>query len=277
MGSHPPHRSLARVLLAFAAIYIFWGSTFLAIRFAVVTIPPLLLMGTRHLGAGSLLYLLQRARGQWRPERGLWIPALISGAFCFLGCHSLLAWAELRVPSGLAALLAATLPMWMVLLARLRGQESVIRLRVVIGIALGFLGVAILIPFGLPGQGLERVSALAILVSELLWAIGAIYSRGVRTKTSTSTFAAMQMLCGGVLLWTVGLALGEGSGLHASGFTLRAVLSLLFLIVFGSLVTYTAYTWLLQVSSPALVSTHSYINPVVAVFLGWAMAGESVT
>ena len=275
--SHRPHPGLLKLVPAFAAIYILWGSTFLAIRFAVQTMPPLLMMGTRHLGAGGLLCLWQLSRGRWRPEPGLWRSAWIAGAFCFLGCHSLLAWAELRLSSGLAALLSATLPIWMVLLARFRGQGSELTPKVLSGIAIGFAGVALLVPLRFTGHQAEGWSALAIIFCEIFWAIGVIYSRGVKTKTPLATFAAMQMLCGGVLLWLTGLTFGEGAQLHASAFTLRSVLSLGFLIVFGSLVAFTAYTWLLQVSSPAIVSTHSYVNPVVAVFLGWAFAGEAVT
>ena len=274
MGSH---QSRVKLLLAFGAIYFIWGSTFLAIRFAVRTLPPLLTMGTRHLMAGSLLFAWLRWRGPVRLEVRMWGPALFSGACCFLGCHGLLAWAEMRIDSGLAALLSSTLPIWMVLLAHFRGPESELNARVLSGIGLGFAGVAILMPMDFRGPHAEGLRALAILGAEMLWAVGAIYARGVKSRTSASTFAAMQMLCGGVLLWTLGLALGEGAQLHAGAFTARAVLSLAFLIVFGSLVTFTAYTWLLQVSSPAVVSTHSYVNPLVAVLLGWALAGESVT
>ena len=273
MGEH----SRVKVLLAFGAIYFVWGSTFLAIRFAVQTLPPLLTMGTRHLAAGGLLFAWLYLRGHVRPEPWLWRPAFFAGACCFLGCHGLLAWAEIRIDSGLAALLSSTLPIWMVLLAALRGQESELNPQVLSGIALGFAGVAILMPMDFSGPHPEGLRALAILAAELLWAVGAIYSRGVKSKTPPATFAAMQMASGGVLLWAVGLALGEGGRLHPENFTARSVLSLVFLIVFGSLVTFTAYVWLLQVSSPAIVSTHSYINPLVAVLLGWAAGGETVT
>jgi drug/metabolite transporter (DMT)-like permease len=121
------------------------------------------------------------------------------------------------------------------------------------------------------------MSALAIILAEILWAVGAIYSRGVKTDTPATTFAAMQMVCGGALLWLVGVGFGEAGHLTTAAFTARSVLSLAFLIFFGSLVTFTAYTWLLKVSSPAIVSTHSYVNPVVAVVLGWALAGEQFT
>lgn len=272
------HHSRMQLLLAFAAIYFVWGSTFLAIRFAVESLPPLLMMGTRHLAAGVLLFVWLRMRGEKvRVEPRLWGAAFFAGACCFLGCHGLLAWAEMRLDSGLAALLSSTLPIWMVLLAPLRGQESELNTRVLCGIALGFAGVAVLMPMDFSGPKPEGLRALAVLAAEILWAVGAIYSRGVKTKAPGSTFAAMQMLAGGLLLWTVGLGLGEGSRLNAAAFTPKAVLSLVFLIVFGSLLAFTAYVWLLQVSSPAIVSTHSYVNPLVAVLLGWALAGESIS
>ena len=275
MGSH---HSRVKLLLAFGAIYFIWGSTFLAIRFAVQTLPPLLTMGTRHLVAGILLFALLGARGiRVRPEPRLWLPAFFSGACCFLGCHGLLAWAEMRIDSGLAALLSSTLPIWMLLLAPLRGQESELNPRVLSGIALGFAGVALLIPMNFTGPHPEGLRALAILAAEFLWAVGAIYARGVKSGAPAFNFVAMQMVCGGVLLWAVGLALGEGSRVHAADFTARSVLSLAFLILFGSLIAFSAYVWLLQVSSPAIVSTHSYVNPLVAVLLGWAVAHETIT
>lgn len=275
VGSHPPSR--VKLLLAFGAIYFIWGSTFLAIRFAVRTLPPLLTMGTRHLAAGLLLFAWLALRGPVRPEPRLWLSAIFAGGCCFLGCHGLLAWAEIRLDSGLAALLSSSLPIWMVLLAPLRGQESEMNPRVFSGIALGFAGVAVLIPMDFKGPHPEGLRALAVLAAELLWAVGAIYSRGVKTKTSGTTFAAMQMLCGGVMLWLAGLGIGEAGQVHLENFTTRSVVSLLFLIVFGSLVTFSAYVWLMQVSSPAIVSTHSYVNPLVAVLLGWAFAHEAIT
>ena len=276
-GPAPREPATIKVLLAFGAIYIIWGSTFLAIRFAVQTLPPLLMMGARQLAAGILLFVWLLARGKAWPERRLWRPACVAGAFCFVGCHGLLGWAELRVPSGLAALLAASLPIWMVLGARAWGQGSELTPKALSGIALGFIGVAVLVPFRFSGHLAETLSAFAILLGELLWAMGAIYARGVRTSTPPATFAAMQMMCGGGMLLAIGLASGEASRLSAAAFTTRSTLSFLFLIVFGSLVAFTAYSWLLQVRSPAVVSTHSYVNPLIAVLLGWAMAGESVT
>jgi drug/metabolite transporter (DMT)-like permease len=273
-GAEP---DILKLLTAFAIIHLVWGSTFLAIRFAVETLPPLLMMGSRHLLAGILLLAWLRMRGHAWPEPRLWRSALLAGSFCFLGCHGLLGWAELYVPSGLAALLAASLPIWMVLLAPLGGQESELRPKVLAGIALGIAGVAILTPLHFGAQQRQGWGALAIIAGELLWAIGAIYSRGVKTRTPVSVFAAMQMVCGGALLCLTGLGVGEASRLTPASFTARSVLSLAFLVVFGSILAFSAYTWLLQVSSPAIVSTHSYVNPLVAVFLGWAAAGEQFT
>ncbi len=275
MGSR---HSTVKLLLAFGAIYFIWGSTFLAIRFAVEAFPPLLTMAARHLSAGLLLFgWLATRKGRLRVDPRLWPAAFVSGGCCFLGCHGLLAWAEMRLDSGLAALLSSSLPIWMVLLAALLRQESELSPRVLSGIALGFVGVAMLIPMDFKGQQPEGLRALAVLAAEVLWAVGAIYGRGVNARGSAFTFAAMQMLSGGLLLAVVGLGLGEGGRLHAADFTLRAVLSLAFLILLGSLVAYSAYVWLLQVSSPAIVSTHSYVNPLVAVLLGWAFAHEAIT
>jgi len=271
--------STVSLIAAFGAIYFIWGSTFLAIRFAVETIPPLLAMGSRHLVAGTILLgWMLLVRREKIPDARVWLHALVAGAFCFLGCHGLLAWAEVRIDSGLAALLSSTLPIWMVLLARARGQESELTPRVLTGIALGLIGVAVLIPFKFSiSEKAQWLGALAIILAEVFWAAGAIYSRGAKTETPVFLFAAMQMLCGGTLLWIVGFASGEGNHLNGQAFTAKAVGGLLFLVFFGSLITFTSYTWLLKVCSPAVVTTHSYVNPLVAVFLGWMLANESVT
>lgn len=267
-----------KLLLAFAAIYLIWGSTFLAIRLAVASLPPLVMMGTRHLVAGAVLYLWMRGRGAERPSARQWVMAAIGGGFLFLGCHGLLAWAEQSVPSGMAALLSSTVSLWMVLLARVRGQDSKLSLRVLSGIGLGFFGVAVLMGVGIGTHSWQTdpVRALAIVLCELCWAIGAIYGRGLKRAPSSGLFAAMQMLAGGALLWIVGLGLGEGSRLSLATLQPQALGSLAYMIVFGSLLAFTAYHWLLTVSTAAKVSTHAYVNPVVAVLLGWLLAGEPI-
>jgi drug/metabolite transporter (DMT)-like permease len=256
---------------AFFAIYMVWGSTYLGIRYALESLPPLLMMGMRHIIAGGLLYGWVRLRGGVAPQLRLWWPATIAGALCFLGGHGLLSWAELRISSGLAGLLVATEPLVIVLLARWAGQER-LSLRSLLGLALGMAGIAMLFHSGVKQGG--ATAASAVLAGSVLWSIGAIYARE-HTRSSAALFAGMQMLAGGLLLLVVGLLLGER--LHPAHVTLHSWVALLYLIVFGSIIAFGAYTWLMRVSTAAKVSTHAYVNPLVAVFLGWMLAGERVT
>lgn len=260
-----------KLLAAFFAIYVIWGSTYLAIRFAVEGLPPLLMMGARHLTAGALLLGVLLLRGERLPARKAWGAALIGGGLQFLGGHGLLAWAEVRVSSGLAALLIASEPLVMVVLARLAGQER-LSLRSVGALALGAVGVAVLFETG-ARQG-SALATGAVLLGTLLWSMGAIYARAV-SGASAVMFAALQMLLGGILLLAVGGASGER--VQLAEVSLRSLASLVYLIIFGSLVAFSAYTWLMKVTTAASVSTHCYVNPIVAVFLGWALAGERVT
>ncbi|HEY1271991.1 MAG TPA: EamA family transporter [Terriglobales bacterium] len=264
------------LLLAFAAIYLIWGSTYLGIRYAVETIPPLLMMGTRHLAAGLMLYAWLRLRGTPAPLRMHWKGAAIAGGFFFLGSHGSLAWAEQRVPSGLAALLCATLPLWIVLMTRLRGEKRHLSAPVLGGLLLGFVGVAILIgPAALEtGSRSSLLYAGVVLMGAFLWAIGTMYTQHATLPSSSSLSAAMQMIAGGVILWVAGLVTGER--VHPAAITGKSVLSLAYLIIFGSLIAFTAFTWLHKVSSPTRNSTYAYVNPVVAVFVGWFFAGEEV-
>ena len=280
LHKNPPHVQSARnpsriqLILAFAAIYLIWGSTYLGIRYAVETIPPLLMMGMRHSVAGALVYAWARHRGAPAPELRQWLYAAIAGAFLFLGSHGSLAWAEQRVPSGLAALLCATLPLWTVLLARIGGTERALGGRAWTGLLLGFSGVALLIGPDALRQRLDLLPAATVLFGAFLWSVGTIYSKGARMPSSAVLSAAMQMMAGGFLLFIAGAATGEVSQLHLSSITARSVLSLGYLIVFGSIIAFTAFTWLVQVSTPSMVSTYAYVNPVIAVFIGWALAGE---
>src|SRR5512146_3046018 len=255
-----------KLLAAFFAIYVIWGSTYLAIRFAVEGLPPLLMMGARHLTAGALLLGFLLVRGEKTPGRAAWSAALIGGALQFLGGHGLLAWAEVRVSSGLAALLVAAEPLVMVVLARLAGQER-LYLRTLGALALGMVGVAVLFETG-ARQG-SALAAAAVLAAGMFWSVGAIYARGVRSNTSTAMFAAMQMLVGGIMLLLVGGAAGER--VRVAEVSSRSLWALGYLIIFGSLVAFSAYTWLMKVTTAARVTTHCYVNPIVAVFLGWAL------
>jgi drug/metabolite transporter (DMT)-like permease len=277
-GAAPPkHRggpTAIQVGLGFAAIYLIWGSTYLGIRYAVETIPPFLMMGIRHLVAGVLVYAWARRSGVPAPALKQWKFAVIAGAILFLGGHGVLAWAEQKVPSGLAALLCATLPLWTVLLARADGTERRLGIKGWIGVVLGFTGVAVLIGPSALGPRLNLLAAAAAAGSALLWAVGTGYTRKVVMPSSKILSAAMQMISGGTLLLIAGSMAGETSHLHMANLTMRSVLSLAYLIVFGSIVAFTVYTWLVSVSSPSMLSTYAYVNPVIAVFLGCALAGE---
>jgi len=268
--------SRAQIVLGFAAIYLIWGSTYLGIRYAVETIPPLLMMGVRHFVAGTLVYAWVRRRGTPAPQLKQWGYAVIAGAFLFLGGHGVLAWAEQKVPSGLAALLCATLPLWTVLLSRLDGTERKLDIRAWAGLLLGFAGVALLIGPSALARHLDVLATGAVLSSALLWAVGTSYTRAVRLPSSTVLSAAMQMVSGGAMLLITGLLAGEGAQVHFAAITIRSVLSLAYLTVFGSIIAFTVYVWLVTVSSPSRISTYAYVNPVVAVLLGWAVAGEAL-
>jgi drug/metabolite transporter (DMT)-like permease len=270
--------SHAQLVLAFAAIYLIWGSTYLGIRYAVETIPPLLMMGTRHLVAGILVYGWARRHGQPSPQPRHWWCASLAGALLFLGGHGVLAWAEQTIASGLAALLCATLPLWTVLLVWIQRSEGNLGGKVWWGILLGFAGVMLLVgPAGFrSGESLNLLGACGAVFSALVWAVGTLYTRRARLPASTVLSAAMQMITGGALLLLGGAAMGEGARLHLPSVSLRSALALAYLIGFGSIVAFTAFTWLVAVSRPSLVSTYAYVNPVIAVLLGWALAGERV-
>ena len=269
-------RTVWPVALGFAAIYLIWGSTYLGIRYAVETIPPLLMMALRHLTAGLIVYFWVRRSGVPAPELRQWKFAAIAGAALFLGGHGILAWAEQKIPSGLAALLCATLPLWTVLLARFDGTEPRLGIKAMIGILLGFAGVAVLIGPGALTGHLDLLAALAAVASALLWTIGTAYTRRVPLPSSKVLSAAMQMISGGMLLLLVGVMTGELKHFMIGSLTTKSILALAYLIVFGSIIAFTVYTWLVSVSSPSMVSTYAYVNPVIAVLLGWALAGESL-
>jgi drug/metabolite transporter (DMT)-like permease len=276
--SAPPKVSRSAVLAAFVSICVIWGSTYLAIRCAVETIPPLLMMGIRHITAGGLLYAWARLRGTAAPLRIHWKGAAVTGVFLFLGSHGSLAWAEQRVTSGLAALLSATLPLWIVVLTRITGRGGRLRASVIAGLVLGFLGVAILIgPAGFhSGSSLNLAAAVAVLFGAVSWATGTLYSQRATLPSSSLLSSAMQMVSGGVALLAMATLSGETSRVHLSAMILRSTFALGYLIVFGSIIAFTAFTWLHKHVSATRNSTYAYVNPVVAVFLGWALAGEAV-
>lgn len=273
----PPSR--AKVAAAFAAIYLIWGSTYLAIKCAVATLPPLFMASARFLIAGSILYVLTRLRGAARPTRQHWLAAIGVGALLLLGGNGSLAWSEQRVPSGLAALLLATIPIWMVLLDSRRQDGTKLDGQVLGGLAVGLAGLGLLMgPAKLWGsERVDLVGAGVLMFGSVSWSVGSIYSRHAKLPSSPFLAAAMEMLVGSGMLLVGGLLMGEWSQLHAAGVSGRSILGLVYLVVFGSLLGFTAYIWLLGVTSTARVSTYAYVNPVVAVFLGWTLAGEPLT
>jgi drug/metabolite transporter (DMT)-like permease len=282
-GPSPSRPSRQRLVLAFAAVYLIWGSTYLGIKIAIETIPPFLMAGLRFTIAGSLLYFWMVRRGSAAPTRAQWRSAAMIGALLFLGGNGALTWAELRVDSGLASLLVSTIPLWMVFIthAQHKGKHDRTRLggQVIAGLALGLVGIGLLVgPSELFGHGgVDHLGAGVLLCGSLAWTLGSLYSPKANLPKSTMLAASMEMICGGVLLILLGLATRETTGLDFGAISMRSMLGFLYLISFGSLLGFTSYNWLLSHATPARVSTYAYVNPVVAVFLGWAIADEVVT
>ena len=264
-----------QLALAFAAIYLVWGSTYLAIRYAVETIPPLVTAGVRHSIAGAIMLAWAWVRG-FRPTREHWISGFVLGALFFLIGHGTLHWAEQYVGSGLAALLIATEPMFIVVLAWLMGQQKISRMSA-LGLGLGVLGVAILTGFELSIKGASVLGLLAVLLGSLAWSMGVVISPKLKLPSDALARTALPTICGAVLLLAAAGVTGEFQATHWAAISLKSILGLAYLIVFGSLIAFTSYTWLLQKCPPALVATHTYANPVVAVFLGWLLASEPLT
>jgi drug/metabolite transporter (DMT)-like permease len=264
-----------QLALAFVAIYIIWGSTYLAIRYAVETIPPLVTAGIRHSIAGTILLAWAWARG-FRPTRAHWLSGLVVGALFFLIGHGTLHWAEQYVGSGLAALLIATEPMFILVLAWSMGQQKISRLSA-LGLGLGVLGVAMLTGAELTVKGSSLLALMAVLVGSLAWSAGVVISPRLKLPSDALGRTALPTICGAVMLLAAAALTGEFHATHWAGISSKSILGLAYLIVFGSVVAFTAYTWLLQRCPPALVATHTYANPVVAVFLGWLLASEPLT
>jgi drug/metabolite transporter (DMT)-like permease len=271
--------SRAQVVTAFAAIYVIWGSTYLAIRYAIESLPPFLMAGARFLIAGAILYVVARRRGAPAPVAMNWRAAVIAGALLLVGGNGAVVWSEQRVASGAAALLVATVPLWMVLLEGLRKGGERPSGRVIAGVVLGLVGLALLIgPSELAGGGrIDLIGAAALLIGTLSWAVGSLYTRHAKLPDSPFLSVALEMLCGGSLLVVLGLVTGESARLHLGAVSARSLLAFLYLVTFGALLGFTAYIWLLKVSTPARVSTYAYVNPVVAVFLGWLLGGETIS
>jgi drug/metabolite transporter (DMT)-like permease len=270
-----PNRLL--IVFCFFSIYVIWGSTYLAIRYAVETIPALYTAGFRHLCAGTILLTWALAKGL-RPTWPQIRASVVIGFFFFLVGHGSLHWAEKFVPSGLAALLIAIEPIFVFLLSSAAARTWRVNWMLLAGIALGLLGVAILVrrTTAESAHG-SALGSVMILVGAFSWSVGIIYSRRSHLSGSPLLLSALSLLSGAVMLLLTGTIAGEWRNFSLAQVTTKSWLSLGYLILFGSVITFTAYNWLLEHYSPTLVATHTYVNPVVAVCLGWAYAGEALT
>src|SRR6266436_6220101 len=276
----PASRTSTPVIIAFGLVYVVWGSTYLAIRVGIESFPPLLLAGSRHLLTGLILYPILRWKTGARPTAAHWRMSFITG-FLLLGVgNGGVCLAERAVPSGVTALLVATVSLWMVIVDWLRPGGTRPGGRVAAGLLLGFSGLALLVgPKNLGGSG--RVDPLGVgllLVASLAWACGSVYSKhsgGLAGSALMGT--AMQCLAGGVSLWVAGILSGEVNALHLSAISARSWAAMAYLIVFGSMIGFTAYIYILKKSTATRVATYAFVNPVVALFLGWLFVGESIT
>ena len=265
--------------VALLAVYIIWGSTYLGIRFAVETIPPFLQAAVRFLISGSLLVIWRRAAGDPAPTRNQWRSAAIVGLLLILGGNGLISWSEQTIPSGIAALLASTIPMFMVLVEALRPGGARPGWIQIVGLLVGFGGVALLVgPQAFNGGAgqLNITGLLVALAGAFLWSLGSIYNRGADLPQSTLLFTGMEMLTGSLGLFILSAATGEFGRLDIAGISTRSLLGLAFLITFGSLVGFVSYGWLLRNAPVRLVATYPYVNPLVAIVLGAWLAQETL-
>lgn len=280
-----------RILAAFAVVYLVWGSTYLAIRVAVATLPPFLLAGTRFVAAGLLLYAWARVRGAPAPGRREWLASLAIGILLVAGANAVVGWAEQQVSSGLAALIVAGMPLWVALFQRLGPDTKPLGAARVAGLLLGFAGLVVLLSGGgaagaagaCPG-GLAAclgkhaspatIPMLALVGASMSWALGSVLSRRVPLPADKTLASAMSMLAGGVVTLGVGAAAGELAAFDAARVSAVSVAAWAYLVVFGSMLGFTCFTWLVSVVDPTRVATYAYVNPVVALFLGWWLAGE---
>jgi drug/metabolite transporter (DMT)-like permease len=266
----------ARLLLAFAAVYVIWGSTYLAILWAIQTIPPFTMAGARFLVAGGLMYAWARLRGAPNPSAAEWRAAFVIGTLLLLGGNGGVVWAETRVPSGLAALFVGAEPLWAVLLDWARPGGTRPRALVIAGLLVGFGGVALLAAPG-TAAGTDLLGIAALLAATISWAAGSIYSRHATVPANPLMSTGIKMLTGGLVLAAVGAAAGELSGFDIATVSAKSALAWSYLVVFGAIAAFSAYMYLLAHTTIAKASTYAYVNPIVALLLGWGLAGEALT
>lgn len=281
LATRTPSAPTSHLVVAFAAIYLVWGSTYLGMAIAIETMPPFLMAAVRFLIAGALLIAVRRWLGDALPTRRQWGSAAIVGSLLFLGGNGAVAWAQHWVPSGIAALLITTTPFWMTILPWLVGRAPRPTPLVLGGIALGLVGVALLIGMPVTGQGNASttqvvVGSVAIVAAALSWAIGSLWSKHLPMPGTPWMSASAQMVCGALGLALASIVSGEPGRLDLGTISLRSWLALAYLILIGAIVGFTAYVYLLRHTSMAKVSTYAFVNPVVAVVLGWLVLDEQL-
>lgn len=274
----PVRGILLRLIAPLAALYVIWGSTYLAIRVAIETLPPFLMASIRFLVAGAILYAFAIRRGDRvgdRPGRKQWLATLVIGALLLAGGNGGVSWGEQYISSGLAALLVATVPLWMVLIAHFARQER-LTWPVGVGLLIGLLGVALLVDPSL-GAGNHLIGVGAVLLAAVLWASGSIYARRAPLPKRPLVTTGMEMLGGAAVLAVMAVATGELGRVHLDQVSLASALAVAYLAVFGSILAFSSYVWLLKTTRASVAGTYAYVNPAIAVLLGWGVAGEPVT
>jgi len=270
-------REKLAIVCGFAAIYLIWGSTYLALAFAVQTIPPFALMGTRSIVGGVILLAYSKAKADDGGSIRSWIRASLCGVLFFVGCHGVLAYAEQRMPSGLAALLLATIPFWIIVGRSILGRSDKHLVRTILLLLPGLLGVVFVAWRGVAGPAALHLSdILLLLMASASWALGTLIAEGRNNKGSSVALAGRELITGGTALILLSLARGEPIGALAQ-ISLSSFLGWSYLTLAGTVVAFGSYIWLLKKISPALVATYTFVNPVIAIFLGWAFLGEKVT
>ncbi len=272
------YRPTWKTLTAFAIIYLVWGTTFLAIRIGVQEVPPFLLAAIRFSIAGIVVVGWMRARDEPLPTARQWLSASVIAFLIFVCDYGLLFWAEKRVPSGIAAVMLATIPVFLAIAETIFLRTQKLTARLVLALLIGLGGVAVLMSrsLNLGGAPIDKRGAAALIVASISWSLGSVFTRKVQLPPSKGMSSGAQMLAGGILLAFTAGALGDFRGFHPSEVSRGAWLALLYLIVFGSIVAFTAYVWLIHHESPTKVGTYAYVNPLVAVVVGYFLGGEAL-
>jgi len=270
-----------KIWLAMFCVYIFWGGTYLAISFAVDSLPPFLMASARWFIAGTILFAWKRLAGVSRPTSTQWKTTAVVGLFLVLGGNGLLSWAEQHVASGVSAVLIGSIPLWIVVVDTVRPGGFRPTRQTSLGVLVGFIGILVLInPFNGSGSTLsgERIGVLALLMAALFWSIGSVYSREHHTDMPDEPLLAsgMEMLAGGAGLLVVGTLRGEWQSLSLTQVSTNSLLGFAYLVIFGSLIAYASYSWLLGVAPTPLVATYAYVNPLIAILLGSLLANEPI-